>query len=54
MEDIQAAKKESRGEERKDTKEGAPYKKLWTDSRDRKPPFPRGNAMDTPSTMPIT
>ncbi|KAL0420856.1 UNVERIFIED_CONTAM: hypothetical protein Slati_3108500 [Sesamum latifolium] len=43
MEDAQAAKKESRGEKRKETKEEDPSKKPHTDFRDKKPPFQRVN-----------
>ncbi|KAL0395026.1 UNVERIFIED_CONTAM: hypothetical protein Slati_4468800 [Sesamum latifolium] len=38
MEDAQAAKKESRGQKRKETEEEAPSKKPRTDFRDKKPP----------------
>ncbi|KAL0406388.1 UNVERIFIED_CONTAM: Retrovirus-related Pol polyprotein from transposon opus [Sesamum latifolium] len=41
MEEAQAAKKETRGEKRKEIKEEAPSKKPRIDSRDRKPPFQR-------------
>ncbi|KAL0434144.1 UNVERIFIED_CONTAM: hypothetical protein Slati_2748700 [Sesamum latifolium] len=54
MEDAQAAKKESRGEKRKETKEESPSKKPHVDTRDRKPPFQRVNAVYTPLTVPIT
>ncbi|KAL0433275.1 UNVERIFIED_CONTAM: hypothetical protein Slati_2661800 [Sesamum latifolium] len=54
MEDAQAAKKESRGEKRKDAKEETPSKKPQTDSRERKAPYQRINAVYTPLTVPIT
>ncbi|KAL0445029.1 UNVERIFIED_CONTAM: hypothetical protein Slati_2225600 [Sesamum latifolium] len=54
MEDAQAAKKESRGEKRKEVKEETPSKKPRIDTRDRKPPFQRVNAVYTPFTVPIT
>ncbi|KAL0455752.1 UNVERIFIED_CONTAM: hypothetical protein Slati_0914400 [Sesamum latifolium] len=54
MEEAQAAKKETRGEKRKEIKEEAPSKKPRIDSRDRKPPFQRVNAVHTPLTVPIT
>ncbi|KAL0434720.1 UNVERIFIED_CONTAM: hypothetical protein Sradi_0179900 [Sesamum radiatum] len=41
MEDAQAAKKESRGEKRKEVKEETPSKKPRIDTRDKKPPFQR-------------
>ncbi|KAL0456205.1 UNVERIFIED_CONTAM: hypothetical protein Slati_0959700 [Sesamum latifolium] len=53
MEDAQAAKKESRGEKRKEVKEETPSKKPRLDNRDRKPPFQRVNAVYTPLTVPI-
>ncbi|KAL0463351.1 UNVERIFIED_CONTAM: hypothetical protein Slati_0222700 [Sesamum latifolium] len=54
MEEAQAAKKETRGEKRKEIKEEAPSKKPRIDSRDRKPSFQRVNAVYTPLTVPIT
>ncbi|KAL0439136.1 UNVERIFIED_CONTAM: hypothetical protein Slati_2396600 [Sesamum latifolium] len=54
MEDTQAAKKESRGEKRKETKEEALSKKPHVDTRDRKPPFQRVNVVYTPLIVPIT
>ncbi|KAL0356046.1 UNVERIFIED_CONTAM: hypothetical protein Sradi_4051500 [Sesamum radiatum] len=54
MEEAQAAKKDSRGEKRKETKEEAPSKKPRGDIRDRKPPFKRVNAVYTPLMVPIT
>ncbi|KAL0416060.1 UNVERIFIED_CONTAM: hypothetical protein Slati_3437900 [Sesamum latifolium] len=48
MEDAQAAKKESRGEKRKDAKEETPSKKPRTDFRERKAPYQRINAVYTP------
>ncbi|KAL0433671.1 UNVERIFIED_CONTAM: hypothetical protein Slati_2701400 [Sesamum latifolium] len=54
MEDAQAAKKESRGEKWKEIKEETPSKKPRIDTRDKKPPFQRVNAVYTPLTVPIT
>ncbi|KAL0428665.1 UNVERIFIED_CONTAM: hypothetical protein Slati_3041300 [Sesamum latifolium] len=54
MEEAQAAKKDSRGEKRKEVREDAPSKKPHADLRDRKPPFQRVNSMYTPLTVPIT
>ncbi|KAL0420239.1 UNVERIFIED_CONTAM: hypothetical protein Slati_3046800 [Sesamum latifolium] len=54
MEEAQTAKKETRGEKRKEIKEEAPSKKSRIDTRDRKPPFQRINAVYTPLTVPIT
>ncbi|KAL0401632.1 UNVERIFIED_CONTAM: hypothetical protein Slati_4193100 [Sesamum latifolium] len=54
MEEAQAAKKDSRGEKRKEVREDAPSKKPRGDLRDRKPPFQRINAVYTPLTVPIT
>ncbi|KAL0458957.1 UNVERIFIED_CONTAM: hypothetical protein Slati_0522900 [Sesamum latifolium] len=54
MEEAQAAKKETRGEKRKEIKEEAPSKKPRIDTRDRKSPFQRVNAVYTPLTVPIT
>ncbi|KAL0445686.1 UNVERIFIED_CONTAM: hypothetical protein Slati_1696500 [Sesamum latifolium] len=41
MKDAQAAKKESRGEKRKEIKEETPSKRPRIDTRDKKPPFQR-------------
>ncbi|KAL0414930.1 UNVERIFIED_CONTAM: hypothetical protein Slati_3324900, partial [Sesamum latifolium] len=41
MEEVQAAKNETRGEKRKEIKEETPSKKPRVDTRDRKPPFQR-------------
>ncbi|KAL0421335.1 UNVERIFIED_CONTAM: hypothetical protein Slati_3156400 [Sesamum latifolium] len=54
MEEAQAAKKDSRGEKRKEVREDAPSKKPRGDLKDRKPPFQRVNAVYTPLTIPIT
>ncbi|KAL0383183.1 UNVERIFIED_CONTAM: hypothetical protein Scaly_0605600 [Sesamum calycinum] len=54
MDDAQVAKKESRGEKRKETKEVTPSKKPRTNFRDKKTPFQRVNAVYTPLTVPIT
>ncbi|KAL0462009.1 UNVERIFIED_CONTAM: hypothetical protein Slati_0088500 [Sesamum latifolium] len=54
MEDAQAAKKESCGEKQKEIKEETPSKKPRIDTRDKKPPFQRVNAVYTPLTVPIT
>ncbi|KAL0394902.1 UNVERIFIED_CONTAM: hypothetical protein Slati_4456400 [Sesamum latifolium] len=54
MEDAQAAKKESREEKRKETKEEVTSKKPHVDMRDKKPPFQRVNTVYTPLTVPIT
>ncbi|KAL0405252.1 UNVERIFIED_CONTAM: hypothetical protein Slati_3839100 [Sesamum latifolium] len=54
MEEAQAAKKDSRGEKRKEVREDAPSKKPRGDLRDRKPPFQRVNVVYTPLTVPIT
>ncbi|KAL0455923.1 UNVERIFIED_CONTAM: hypothetical protein Slati_0931500 [Sesamum latifolium] len=54
MKDAQAAKKESRGEKRKDSKEETQSKKPRTDSRERKAPYQRINTVYTPLTVPIT
>ncbi|KAL0400192.1 UNVERIFIED_CONTAM: hypothetical protein Sradi_2362500 [Sesamum radiatum] len=48
MEEAQAAKKDSRGEKRKEIREEAPSKKPHGDLRDRKPPFQRVNVVYTP------
>ncbi|KAL0293341.1 UNVERIFIED_CONTAM: hypothetical protein Sradi_6941900 [Sesamum radiatum] len=53
MEEAQAAKKDSRGEKRKEIREEAPSKKPRGDLRDRKSPFQRVNAVYTPLTVPI-
>ncbi|KAL0445999.1 UNVERIFIED_CONTAM: hypothetical protein Slati_1727800 [Sesamum latifolium] len=54
MEDVQAAKKESSGEKRKEVKEEAPSKKPHIETRDKKPPFQRVNIVYTPLTVLIT
>ncbi|KAL0439541.1 UNVERIFIED_CONTAM: hypothetical protein Slati_2437100 [Sesamum latifolium] len=54
MEEAQAAKKDSRGEKRKEAREDAPSKKPRGDLRDRKTPFQRVNTVYTPLTVPIT
>ncbi|KAL0444712.1 UNVERIFIED_CONTAM: hypothetical protein Slati_2193900 [Sesamum latifolium] len=54
MEDAQEAKKESRGEKRKEVKEETPSKKPRIDTRDKKPPFQRVNDVYTSLTVPIT
>ncbi|KAL0411386.1 UNVERIFIED_CONTAM: hypothetical protein Slati_3728300 [Sesamum latifolium] len=54
MEEAQAAKKDSRGEKRKEVREDASSKKPHGDLKDRKPPFQRVNAVYTPLTIPIT
>ncbi|KAL0420800.1 UNVERIFIED_CONTAM: hypothetical protein Slati_3102900 [Sesamum latifolium] len=54
MEEAQAAKKETRGEKRKEIKEETPSKKPRVDLRERKPPFQRVNVVYTPLTVPIT
>ncbi|KAL0447244.1 UNVERIFIED_CONTAM: hypothetical protein Slati_1852300 [Sesamum latifolium] len=54
MEEAQAAKKDSRGEKRKEVREDAPSKKPRGNLRDRKPPFQKVNAVYTPLTVPIT
>ncbi|KAL0428637.1 UNVERIFIED_CONTAM: hypothetical protein Slati_3038500 [Sesamum latifolium] len=54
MEEAQAAKKDSRGEKRKEVREDAPSKKPRIDLRDRQPPFQRVNTVYTPLTVPIT
>ncbi|KAL0428293.1 UNVERIFIED_CONTAM: hypothetical protein Slati_3004100 [Sesamum latifolium] len=53
-EEAQAAKKDSRGEKRKEVREDAPSKKPFADLRDRKPPFQRVKTVYTPLTVPIT
>ncbi|KAL0410804.1 UNVERIFIED_CONTAM: hypothetical protein Slati_3670100 [Sesamum latifolium] len=54
MEEAQAAKKETRGEKRKEIKEETPSKKPRVDLKERKPPFQRVNVVYTPLTVPIT
>ncbi|KAL0386005.1 UNVERIFIED_CONTAM: hypothetical protein Sradi_2994800 [Sesamum radiatum] len=54
MEEAQAAKKDSRGEKRKEVREETPSKKPNGDFRERKTPFQRVNAVYTPLTVPIT
>ncbi|KAL0451873.1 UNVERIFIED_CONTAM: hypothetical protein Slati_1165400 [Sesamum latifolium] len=53
MEEVHAAKKETRGEKGKEIKEETPSKKPRVDLRERKPPFQRVNAVYTPLTVPI-
>ncbi|KAL0289311.1 UNVERIFIED_CONTAM: hypothetical protein Sradi_7076100 [Sesamum radiatum] len=48
MDEAQAAKKNSRGEKRKEAREDAPSKKPRGDLTERKPPFQRMNAVYTP------
>ncbi|KAL0439941.1 UNVERIFIED_CONTAM: hypothetical protein Slati_2477100 [Sesamum latifolium] len=50
---LEAAKRESLGEKWKEVKEEAPSKKPRIDTRDKKPPFQRVNAVYTPLTVPI-
>ncbi|KAL0416435.1 UNVERIFIED_CONTAM: hypothetical protein Slati_3475400 [Sesamum latifolium] len=47
MEEAQAAKKETRGEKRKEIKEETPSKKPRVDLRERKPPFQRKGSSRT-------
>ncbi|KAL0355869.1 UNVERIFIED_CONTAM: hypothetical protein Sradi_4033800 [Sesamum radiatum] len=54
MDEAQAAKKDSRGEKRKEIREGAPSEKPRGDLRDKKPLFQRVNAAYTPLTVLIT
>ncbi|KAL0420616.1 UNVERIFIED_CONTAM: hypothetical protein Slati_3084500 [Sesamum latifolium] len=54
MEDAQAAKKESRWEKRKDSKEEIPSKKPRTEFKERKAPYQRINAVYTLLTVPIS
>ncbi|KAL0426450.1 UNVERIFIED_CONTAM: hypothetical protein Slati_2819800 [Sesamum latifolium] len=54
MEEAQAAKKETRGEKRKEIKDETPSKKPRVDLRERKPPFQRVNVVYTLLTVPIT
>ncbi|KAL0455599.1 UNVERIFIED_CONTAM: hypothetical protein Slati_0899100 [Sesamum latifolium] len=54
MEDAQMAKKESRGEKRKEVKEEAPSKKPRNEFREKKAPYQRINIVYTPLTIPIT
>ncbi|KAL0451572.1 UNVERIFIED_CONTAM: hypothetical protein Slati_1135300 [Sesamum latifolium] len=54
MEDTQAAKKESRGEKRKDVKEEIPSKKPRTEFKEKRAPYQRINTVYTPLTVPIT
>ncbi|KAL0458515.1 UNVERIFIED_CONTAM: hypothetical protein Slati_0478700, partial [Sesamum latifolium] len=54
MKDAQAAKNQSRREKWKEVKEETPTKKPRIDTRDKKPPFQRVNAVYTPLTIPIT
>ncbi|KAL0303126.1 UNVERIFIED_CONTAM: hypothetical protein Sradi_6180700 [Sesamum radiatum] len=48
MEEAQAAKKDGRGEKRKEVREEAPSKKPHGDPRERKPPFQRVNVYTPP------
>ncbi|KAL0349445.1 UNVERIFIED_CONTAM: hypothetical protein Sangu_1172300 [Sesamum angustifolium] len=54
MEDAQADKKDSCGEERKESKEETPTKKPRSDPREKNPPFLWVNALYTPPIVPIT
>ncbi|KAL0289146.1 UNVERIFIED_CONTAM: hypothetical protein Sradi_7079500 [Sesamum radiatum] len=50
MEEAQAAKKDSRGEKRKEVKELAPTKKPRGDLRERRPPFQRRDTPQQPKS----
>ncbi|KAL0440511.1 UNVERIFIED_CONTAM: hypothetical protein Slati_2534100 [Sesamum latifolium] len=54
MEEAQTAKKDSRGEKRKEVREDVPSKKPRGDLRDRKLHFQRVNVVYTPLMVPIT
>ncbi|KAL0367641.1 UNVERIFIED_CONTAM: hypothetical protein Sradi_3654200 [Sesamum radiatum] len=54
MEDAEIAKNESPREKRKEVKEETPSKKHRTESREKKAPYQRINAIYTPLTVPIT
>ncbi|KAL0345686.1 UNVERIFIED_CONTAM: hypothetical protein Sradi_4399900 [Sesamum radiatum] len=54
MEEAQVAKKDGKGEKRKEVREKAPSKKPRGDLRERKPPFQRVNVVYTPMTVPNT
>ncbi|KAL2244225.1 UNVERIFIED_CONTAM: hypothetical protein Sindi_0540500 [Sesamum indicum] len=54
MEDARAAKKEIRGEKRKEAREETPFKKQRIAFRDKKAPFHRIHAVYTPLAVPIT
>ncbi|KAL2246122.1 UNVERIFIED_CONTAM: hypothetical protein Sindi_2880400 [Sesamum indicum] len=54
MKDVQAAKKESQGEKRKEAREEAPFKKQCAEFRDNKAPFYRIHTVYTPLMVPIT
>ncbi|KAL0405124.1 UNVERIFIED_CONTAM: hypothetical protein Slati_3826300 [Sesamum latifolium] len=54
MEDAQAAKKESRGEKKKEVKEETPSKKPRNEFREKKAPYQRINTVYSPLTLPIT
>ncbi|KAL0433814.1 UNVERIFIED_CONTAM: hypothetical protein Slati_2715700 [Sesamum latifolium] len=54
MEEAQTAKKDSRGEKRKEVRGDAPSKKPRADLRDKKPHFQRVNTVYTPLMVPIT
>ncbi|KAL0427088.1 UNVERIFIED_CONTAM: hypothetical protein Slati_2883600 [Sesamum latifolium] len=51
MEEAQAAKKDSRGEKRKEVREDAPSKKPRGDLRDRKPPLQRTHPERVPARI---
>ncbi|KAL0420832.1 UNVERIFIED_CONTAM: hypothetical protein Slati_3106100 [Sesamum latifolium] len=54
MEDAPSAKKESRGEKRKEVKEEAPSKKPQNEFREKKASYQRVNTVYTPLTVPIS
>ncbi|KAL0341139.1 UNVERIFIED_CONTAM: hypothetical protein Sradi_4630700 [Sesamum radiatum] len=54
MEDAHTAKKECRGEKRKDMKVKTPTKKPGTDSQGQKTPLPKGERHVHPTDLPIT
>ncbi|KAL2251374.1 UNVERIFIED_CONTAM: hypothetical protein Sindi_2259700 [Sesamum indicum] len=54
MEDVQAAKKESHGEKRKEARDQAPFKKQHSDFRDKKAPFQRIHVVYSLLRIPIT
>ncbi|KAL0456210.1 UNVERIFIED_CONTAM: hypothetical protein Slati_0960200 [Sesamum latifolium] len=54
MEDVQASKREGRGEKRKENRDENPPKKSKMDFKDKKPAWPRVNMVYTPLTVPIT
>ncbi|KAL0416238.1 UNVERIFIED_CONTAM: hypothetical protein Slati_3455700 [Sesamum latifolium] len=51
MEEAQAAKKDNRGEKRKEVREDAPSKKPRADLRDKKPPFQRTHPKRVPARI---